>query len=101
MATDYDASRKTDEEQKEESLEARRLTSGEQDKTSGKVDEDEAEASRVVRAPRCGSLAREPRHRGDAAAGRRVHLHRMLPRAARVSADLTGRRSVCRLRLNS
>ena len=29
MATDYDASRKTEDEQKEESLEARRLTSGE------------------------------------------------------------------------
>jgi hypothetical protein len=43
MATDYDASRKTEEEQKEESLEARRLTSGGQDKTSGKVDEDETE----------------------------------------------------------
>jgi hypothetical protein len=43
MATDYDASRKSEEEQKEESLEARRLTSGEQDKTSGKVDEDENE----------------------------------------------------------
>jgi hypothetical protein len=43
MATDYDASRKTDDEEKEESLEARRLTSGEQDKTSGKVDEDETE----------------------------------------------------------
>ncbi|MDO9494537.1 MAG: DUF4193 domain-containing protein [Nocardioides sp.] len=41
MATDYDASRKTEDEQKEESLEARRLTSGEQDKTSGQVDEDE------------------------------------------------------------
>ena len=36
MATDYDASRKTEDEQKEESLEARRLTSGEQDKTSGR-----------------------------------------------------------------
>ena len=43
MATDYDASRKTEDEQKEDSLEARRLTSGEQDKTSGKVDEDETE----------------------------------------------------------
>jgi hypothetical protein len=41
MATDYDASRKTEDEQKEESLEARRLTSGDQDKTSGQVDEDE------------------------------------------------------------
>ena len=43
MATDYDASRKTEDEQKEESLEARRLTSGDQDKTSGKVDEDETD----------------------------------------------------------
>ena len=48
MATDYDASRKTEDEQKEESLEARRLTSGEQDKTSGKVDEDEAAAGRAL-----------------------------------------------------
>src|SRR3546814_20110882 len=43
MATDYDASRKTEEEQKEESHVARRLTSGEQDKTSGKIDVDETE----------------------------------------------------------
>ena len=43
MATDYDASRKTEDEQKEESLEARRLATGEQDKTSGKIDEDETE----------------------------------------------------------
>jgi hypothetical protein len=43
MATDYDASRKSEDEEKAESLEARRLTSGEQDKTSGKVDEDETE----------------------------------------------------------
>lgn len=41
MATDYDASRKSEDEQKEESLEARRLTSGEQDKTSGQMDVDE------------------------------------------------------------
>ena len=41
MATDYDASRKTEDEQKEEGLEARRLTSGEQDRTSGTIDEDE------------------------------------------------------------
>lgn len=51
MATDYDASRKTEDEQKEESLEARRLTSGEQDKTSGKVDEDEAEAAEAYELP--------------------------------------------------
>lgn len=51
MATDYDASRKTEEEQKEESLEARRLASGDQDKTSGKVDEDEAEAAEAYELP--------------------------------------------------
>ncbi len=51
MATDYDASRKTEDEQKEESLEARRLTSGEQDKTSGKVDEDEAEIANSYELP--------------------------------------------------
>jgi len=51
MATDYDASRKTEDEQKEESLEARRLASGDQDKTSGKVDEDEAEAAESFELP--------------------------------------------------
>ena len=51
MATDYDASRKSEDEQKEESLEARRLTSGEQDKTSGKVDEDEAEVAETYELP--------------------------------------------------
>jgi Domain of unknown function (DUF4193) len=49
MATDYGESRKTHDEQQEESLEARRLTSGEQDKTSGKVDEDETELAVVPR----------------------------------------------------
>ena len=48
MATDYDASRKTEDEQKEDSLEARRLTSGEQDKTSGKVGRGRDRAGRVV-----------------------------------------------------
>jgi hypothetical protein len=51
MATDYDASRKTEDEQKEESLEARRLASGDQDKTSGKVDEDEAELADTYELP--------------------------------------------------
>ena len=51
MATDYDASRKSEDEQKEESLEARRLASGDQDKTSGKVDEDEAEAAESFELP--------------------------------------------------
>lgn len=43
MATDYDASRKTEEEQKEESLEARRLAAGDQDKTSPTLGDDENE----------------------------------------------------------
>ena len=51
MATDYDASRKTEDEQKEESLEARRLTSGDQDKTSGTVDEDEAHVAESYELP--------------------------------------------------
>ena len=51
MATDYDASRKTEDEQKEESLEARRLTSGEQDKTSGTIDEDEAAVAESYELP--------------------------------------------------
>jgi hypothetical protein len=51
MATDYDASRKTEDEQKEESLEARRLTLGKQDKTSGKVDEDETELAESYELP--------------------------------------------------
>jgi hypothetical protein len=51
MATDYDASRKSEDEQKEESLEARRLTSGDQDKSSGKVDEDETEAAESFELP--------------------------------------------------
>ena len=51
MATDYDASRKTEDEQKEESREARRLTSGEQDKTSGKIDEDETELAETYELP--------------------------------------------------
>ena len=51
MATDYDASRKSEEEQKEESLEARRLTSGEQDKTSGTLDGDETELAESYELP--------------------------------------------------
>jgi hypothetical protein len=51
MATDYDASRKTEDEQKEESLEARRLTSGDHDKASGKVDEDETELAETYELP--------------------------------------------------
>ncbi|MEV7429056.1 MULTISPECIES: DUF4193 family protein [unclassified Nocardioides] len=51
MATDYDASRKTEEEQKEESLEARRLAAIDAKGSSGKVDEDEAEAAESFELP--------------------------------------------------
>ena len=44
MATDYDAPRKTDEELHEDSIEE--LKTRRNDKNSGKVDEDEAEAAR-------------------------------------------------------
>jgi uncharacterized protein DUF4193 len=51
VATDYDASRKTEEEQQAESLETRRIVAGDQDKTSGKVDLDEAEAAEAFELP--------------------------------------------------
>ena len=45
MATDYDAPRKNEEDQSEESIEE--LKARRHDKNSGKVDEDEAEAERM------------------------------------------------------
>ncbi|WP_101524403.1 MULTISPECIES: DUF4193 family protein [Nocardioides] len=51
MATDYDASRKSEEEQKEESIEALRLAPANADKNSGKVDEDETEAAESFELP--------------------------------------------------
>jgi hypothetical protein len=49
MATDYDAPRKTEEDQSEESLEE--LKARRHDKNSGKVDEDEAEAAESFELP--------------------------------------------------
>jgi len=49
MATDYDAPRKTEEDQSEESLEE--LKARRHDKNSGKVDEDEAEAAEGFELP--------------------------------------------------
>jgi hypothetical protein len=49
MATDYDAPRKTEEEQSEESIEA--LKARRNDKNSGKVDEDETEAAESFELP--------------------------------------------------
>jgi hypothetical protein len=51
MATDYDASRKSEEEPKEESLEALRLAATDKDTNSGKIDEDEAEAAESFELP--------------------------------------------------
>ena len=51
MATDYDASRKSEEEQKEESLEALRLAATDKDTSSGKIDEDETEAAESFELP--------------------------------------------------
>ena len=51
MATDYDASRKSEEEQKEESLEALRLAATDKDASSSKIDEDEAEAAESFELP--------------------------------------------------
>lgn len=49
MATDYDAPRKTDEENSEDSIEE--LKSRRHDKNSGKVDEDEVEAAESFELP--------------------------------------------------
>ena len=49
MATDYDAPRKTDEELNEDSIEE--LKTRRNDKNSGKVDEDEAEAAEAFELP--------------------------------------------------
>ena len=51
MATDYDASRKSEEEQKEESLEALRLAATDKDTSSGTIDEDETEAAESFELP--------------------------------------------------
>ena len=90
MATDYDVSRKSEDEQKEESLEARRLTSGEQDKTSGKVDEDEAEVAETYELPGADLSHETLSIEVTPAAGQRVHLHQLLPRPARVPTVRTG-----------
>jgi len=49
MATDYDAPRKTEEENNEDSIEE--LKSRRHDKNSGKVDEDEVEAAEAFELP--------------------------------------------------
>ena len=49
MATDYDAPRKSEEDQSEESIEE--LKARRHDKNSGKVDEDEAEVEALLLTP--------------------------------------------------
>jgi hypothetical protein len=62
MATDYDAPRKNEEDQNEESLEE--LKARRHDKNSGKVDEDEAEAAESFELPGA-DLSHEERPRQD------------------------------------
>jgi hypothetical protein len=57
MATDYDAPRKNEEEQSEESIDE--LKARRHDKTSGKVDEDEAEAAESCERPGAGRSHQE------------------------------------------
>ena len=49
MATDYDAPRKTEEEQSEDTIEE--LTARRHEKSSGKIDEDETEAAESFELP--------------------------------------------------
>ena len=55
MATDYDAPRKSEEDQSEESIEE--LKARRHDKNSGKVDEDEAEAAESFELPGADSVS--------------------------------------------
>src|SRR5829696_7745887 len=73
MATDYDAPRKTDEELHEDSIEE--LKTRRNDKNSGKVDEDEAEAAEAFELPGADRT-------GAAPAIGRIHLRWLLPGAA-------------------
>ena len=96
MATDYDAPRKNEEEQSEESIEE--LKARRHDKNSGKVDEDEAEAAESFELPGADLSHEELAVEVQAPAGRRVHLHELLPGAppqparGREEADLQGLR---------
>ena len=77
MATDYDAPRKNEEDQSEDSIEE--LKARRHDKNSGKVDEDEAEAAESFELPGADLSHEELVGRGDAPPGRRVHLLELLP----------------------
>ena len=79
MATDYDAPRKNEEDQNEESIEE--LKARRHDKNSGKVDEDEAEAAESFELPGADLSHEELAVEVKPRAGRRVHLHELLPGA--------------------
>ena len=97
MATDYDAPRKTDEEASEESIEE--LKARRHDKNSGKVDEDEAEAAESFELPGADLSHEELAVEVQAPAGRRVHLHELLPRAPPQPARRREEDDLPRLRL--
>ena len=77
MATDYDAPRKSEEDQSEESIEE--LKARRHDKNSGKVDEDEAEAAESFELPGADLSHEELAVEVMPASGGRVHLHELLP----------------------
>ena len=84
MATDYDAPRKNEDEQSEESIEE--LKARRHDKNSGKVDEDEAEAAESFELPGADlsheELAVEVKPKQDD----EFTVHELLPRAPPVAA---------------
>ena len=77
MATDYDAPRKNEEDQSEESIEE--LKARRHDKNSGKVDEDEAEAAESFELPGADLSHEELAVEVMPTPGGRVHLHELLP----------------------
>ncbi len=79
MATDYDAPRKTEEEQSEDSIEE--LKARRHEKNSGKVDEDEIEAAESFELPGADLSHEELAVQVRAETVGRVHLHVVLPGA--------------------
>ena len=91
MATDYDAPRKTDEDDAEDSIEE--LKSRRVDKSASSVDVDEAEQAEGFELPGADLSGEELSVRVLPAPGRRVHLLPLLPRPPPQPARQGGRRS--------
>ena len=99
MATDYDAPRKTEEDQSEESIEE--LKARRHDKNSGQGRRGRGRGRRVLRAARRRPVPRRARRRGQAQAGGRVHLHELLPGAPPQPAGRREEADLPRLRLSA